>query len=99
LVSTAYSSLLLVSESGPTLPANSSDSLRRNLDCAVMRRVHSMLDQIGAAPLDSVRGVFVEGKPIYESAGFYSKTHLQIAVCNPAYTKGVPKEQLAGASR
>jgi len=40
-----------------------------------------------------------EGEPIYESAGFYSKTHVQIAVCNPAYIKGVPKEQLAGASR
>jgi len=43
-----------------------------------------------------------EGEPIYESAGFYSKTHVQIAVCNPACIKGVfrvPKEQLAGASR
>ena len=35
------------------------------------------------------------GEPIYKTAGFYTKTHVQIAVCN----KGVPKEQLAGASR
>ena len=39
------------------------------------------------------------GEPIYKTAGFYTKTHVQIAVCNPACIKGVPKEQLAGASR
>jgi len=99
LVATAHD--LLVTETrtaGVELPTNSGDSLRRNLDCAVMRRVHAILEALGVAPVDTVRGVFIEGKPIYETAGFHAKTHIQIAVCNPACIKGafrVPKEQLA----
>ena len=63
-----------------------------------MRRVHSILNEADIAPVDTVRGVFVEGKPIYDTAGFHAKTHIQIAVCNPTCIKGVfrvPKEQLA----
>ena len=39
----------------------------------------------------------MEGKPIYPTAGFNEKTHIQIAVNNPACIKGVfrvPKNQL-----
>lgn len=99
LVTAAHQSLVAVTETARlTLPTNSEDSLRRNLDCAVMRRVHSILEEAGMPPVDTVRGVFIEGKPIYETAGFHTKTHIQITVCNPACIKGVfrvPKDQLA----
>jgi hypothetical protein len=94
LVTAAHQSLVAISQAaGVELPTNSGDSLRRNLDCAVMRRVHSILEEAGIAPVDTVRGVFIEGKPIYDTAGFHTKTHIQIAVCNPACIKrvfGVP---------
>ena len=38
---------------------------------------------------NSVKGVFVEGDPIYETAGFYEKTHIQICVRNADCIKGV----------
>lgn len=71
------------------LPANSRDLLRRNLDCAVIRRVHKIRKDSGLPPIDTVKGIFIEGDPIYPGAGFYEKTHTQIAVCNPACIKGV----------
>jgi hypothetical protein len=98
LVAAAHQSLVAVTETARlTLPTNSGDSLRRNLDCAVMRRLHSILEEAGMPPVDTIRGVFIEGRPIYETAGFQTKTHIQIAVRNPACIKGVfrvPKEQL-----
>ena len=98
LVAAAHQSLVAVTETARlTLPTNSGDSLRRNLDCAVMRRLHSILEEAGMPPVDTIRGVFIEGRPIYETAGFHTKTHIQIAVRNPACIKGVfrvPKEQL-----
>lgn len=81
---------------GQPLPRNSADFLRRNLDCAVVQRLHSILDDAGER-LDTVRGVFIEGSPIYPSSGFNEKTHTQIAVRNLACIKGVfrvPENQL-----
>jgi hypothetical protein len=102
LVEKAYRTLADGGSTGTSVPANSDDGLRRYLDCAVIRRAHTMLAELGMQPVDSVRGLFIEGEPIYKTAGFYSKTHVQIAVCNPACIKGVfrvPKEQLASGSR
>jgi hypothetical protein len=67
---------------------NSDDWLIRNLDCAVMNRIHTLNDHIGAKPFDSVRGIFTEGKPIYPGAGFRGKTHVQLCVRNTACIKG-----------
>lgn len=90
----AYESLKeTLDVAGIELPKNEDDLKRRKLDCAVMRRVHSMSD----VNIDTVRGIFIEGEPIYPNAGLYSKTHSQIAVCNPDSIKGVfqvPKAQL-----
>lgn len=98
LVRAAYESLASVaSTAGLKLPENTTGGLRRNLDCAVIRRVHTILEQAGLPPVDTVRGVFVEGKPVYPTAGFEEKTHIQIAVHNPACIKGVfrvPVDQL-----
>ena len=37
---------------------------------------------------DSVRGMFIEGGPIYDGAGFHKKTHVQIAIKNQNMIKG-----------
>jgi hypothetical protein len=97
-VRAAYKSLLDATKAaGLPLPTNSEDGLRRHLDCAVIRRVHTILAAAGSEPVDTVKGIFIEGKPIYAGSGFYEKTHVQIAVCNPECIKGVfrvPSNQL-----
>jgi hypothetical protein len=48
-------------------------------------------------PVDTIKGVFTEGLPVYPNAGFREKTHIQIAVRSPACIKGVfrvPADQL-----
>ena len=43
----------------------------------------------GDPPADTVKGIFVEGPPVYEGSGFHEKTHTQICVCNASRVKGV----------
>lgn len=97
MVKVAYDSLKDTFEAaGAALPKNGSDLLLRRLDCAVVRRLHSILAQESTV-LDTVRGVFIEGSPIYPDSGFYEKTHTQIAVQNLDCIKGVfrvPEKQL-----
>jgi len=71
------------------MPTNSADGLRRNLDCAVIRRLHSILEAQDLPAVDTVKGVFTEGGPIYPGAGFDEKTHIQIVVRNQRCIKGV----------
>jgi hypothetical protein len=56
----------------------------RFLDCAVINRLNQSLAQ----PFDTVRGLFVEGEPIFEGAEIYHKTHSEIAVRNQRCIKG-----------
>jgi hypothetical protein len=97
-VKIAYESLVRVTSAATlALPSNSKDSLRRNLDCAVIRRLHTILDDQASPPADTVKGVFTEGQLAYPGAGFREKTHIQIAVRNPQCIKGVfrvPLDQL-----
>lgn len=74
---------------GRALPENSGDQLRRNLDCAVIKRLHSILANAGKPAIDTVRGVFVEGAAAYPGSGLREKTHIQIAVRNGECVKGV----------
>lgn len=74
---------------GLDLPKNSPNLLRRDLDCAVVRAVHVRIAQFGLPPIDTVRGIFVEGSPIFPGSGIFARTHVQIAVCNPTSVKGV----------
>jgi hypothetical protein len=86
----AYDSLAKSATAGSvSLPSNSADGLRRNLDCAVIRRLHSILETQGLPAVDTVKGVFTEGKPLYPGAGFDEKTHIQIVVRNQRCIKGV----------
>lgn len=71
------------------LPTNSRDLLRRNLDCAVISLFRQIRESAREPSVDSVRGVFIEGEPIYPDSGFNSKTHIQVCVCNPDQIKGV----------
>ena len=70
-------------------PRNSGDLLRRNLDCAVVNRLHEILSERQLPPVDTVKGIFTEGPPVYPNAGFREKTHVQIAVRNLQCIKGV----------
>jgi len=73
---------------------NDGDLIKRHLDCAVIETIHQFNKDTGKPPFDSVRGVFFEGKDLYENAGFKSNNHIQIAVRNPNCIKGyfIPRE-------
>ncbi|TSH79515.1 hypothetical protein [Pantoea sp. paga] len=78
----------------PILPTNSSfnpsanDLMKRELDCAVISYAKELARQNGII-FDTVRSAFQEGQPIYPSANFYDKTHIQIAVINPKCIRGI----------
>lgn len=97
-VRVAHQTLLTTSRvAGTPLPKNSEDALRRNLDCAVINMLHEIRQDDGQQPIQTVRGIFVEGQPIYAGSGFYEKTHVQIAVRDHSCIKGlfrVPDEHL-----
>jgi len=94
----AYESLVNVTRAAELdLPSNSTDELQRNLDCAVVRRLHSILEAQKLPAIDTLKGVFTEGEPAYPGAGFREKTHIQITVRNLKCIKGVfrvPQDQL-----
>ena len=87
--------------------ARKGDKLLRFRDCAVIRHLHAIIeneefnDPKGddyIEPFDTVRGLFVEGKPAYAGGGFYSRTHTQIAVRNDRCIRGIflPREDVVG---
>ena len=83
-VQEAYDHLVQLSQkTGMELPENSPDQLRRHLDCRVIEALHEHREDEAEAPIDTIRGVFVEGEPLFPNSGIYGKTHIQIAVRNP----------------
>ena len=84
---------------GVKLPQNrgkskDNDYLLRDLDCAVIEQIHEMRKEENELPYDAVRGLFQEGRPIYDGSGFSEKTHIQICIRNPNCIKGyfIPKQ-------
>lgn len=76
---------------------NNSDLLIRDLDCAVIQKIHSTIREnvgLNLAPFDSVRGMFIEGQAAYAGSGFMEKTHTQLCIINPNCVKGyfLPRE-------
>ena len=65
--------------------SNKLDKLKRNLDCAVIENLHTIMDKEG---FDSVRGIFTEGQPLYPNASFRTKDHIQICIRNYNCIKG-----------
>ncbi|WP_245318442.1 hypothetical protein [Bradyrhizobium sp. DOA1] len=80
-----------VNKDGRRLPKR--DKVLRFLDCAVITHLHHMVadaaTQNPSPRFDTVRGLFEEGKPAFRGAGFYSRTHTQIAVLNQSLIRGV----------
>lgn len=64
------------------------DLLLRYLDCAVIEHLHAERNNNNLKPFDSVRGVFFEGAPIYETSGFREQSHIQLCIRNPNCIKG-----------
>jgi len=78
---------------GMPLPRNrsvgkSGDLLLRNLDCSVIETAHELRNLGAFAPFSTVRGVFVEGAPLYDGAGFHAESHIQICVRDTRCIKG-----------
>jgi len=87
MVAASYEDLKKIFDAaGAAMPVNR-DKVRRQLDRAVIEHLHALIK--GPDVIETVRGVFVEGRPIYPGAGFDAKTHIQIAVRNPECIKGV----------
>lgn len=102
LLSAAHASFVKVQTKAKLpIPKNQSpkgkedkDRVLRYLDCAVFRHLHQIIELRSAIdpsiePFDTVRGMFVEGGKAYPSSGIYRKSHIQIAVRNPACIKGI----------
>lgn len=64
------------------------DLLIRELDCAVIQRIHQYNKNEHKPSFDSIRGVFIEGDRVYENSGFREKTHIQICIVNHNCIKG-----------
>ncbi|SEN29954.1 hypothetical protein SAMN05216436_11456 [bacterium A37T11] len=67
---------------------NTADLLQRELDFAVIEWTHEWQKRTDKKEFDSVRGVFWEGNPLYPTAGFPEKDHIQICVRNLDCIKG-----------
>lgn len=92
LVSSAYDDFIayLGSVREP-VPENrlGKDKLLRALDCAVINHLHEVRKQLNLPEFDSVKGIFLEGNPVYPNAGFHKKTHTQLCVRQQSSIKGV----------
>ena len=81
-------------EANKEMPINKSrddrdnDLVMRDLDCAVIERMHKHIKDKNMRPFDSVRGVYVEGDPIFEGGRIMDKTHVQICIRNINCIKG-----------
>lgn len=88
MVRSAHGSLESQMAAAKAMMPQNQDTLRRQLDCAVIEQVHLINEGIGLE-IDSVRGVFTEGSPVYPGSAFDQETHVQIAVRNLTCIKGV----------
>lgn len=65
------------------------DRKGRYRDCAVINSLHTIMEKEKMREFDTVRSVFFEGSQIYDNAGFYERSHIQICVRNPNCIKAV----------
>lgn len=85
LVRAAHEQLTqLLEEIEAPMPKNTGKDFRaRKLDCAVFQALHQFREEESLAPFETVRAFFVEGEPLYPSAGIRQLDHIQICVRNP----------------
>jgi hypothetical protein len=93
LVAAHESLMATIHANGVQSPENGPASWMRYLDCAVIRRLHEIIEDSGSPAIDAVRGIFQEGNPIYSGSAFLEKTHIQIAVVNPLCIKAIFRVQ------
>lgn len=88
-----------VEASGQRLPRNQSvtsgdfDWLKRHLDCFILNNAIPEIERSLDCVFDTVRGVFQEGEAVFKGAGLKMKSHIQIAVRNPAAIVGYFKPE------
>ena len=83
------------------------NKLIRKLDCATLEFMHDTILKERNADIardgfsnrsvfDTVRGVFIEGGPVYKGAGIFEKSHIQVCVRNVNCIKGffIPREEV-----
>jgi len=83
------------------------DKILRELDCTAIEFMHfEILKQIQKdikekgiseySLFDSTRGVFTEGGPVFEGAGIFEKSHIQICIRNLNCIKGffLPRKEI-----
>lgn len=61
----------------------------RYLDCAVIEWLHQLREEESKPAYDTVRGFFIEGRPLYAGAGFRELDHIQICVRSPKQIIGL----------
>ena len=66
---------------------------RHNLDCAVLNYGLSKFEKELGVTFDSVRGMFQEGSAAFPGSEIREKSHVQVAVRNPACIFGCFKPQ------
>jgi len=69
--------------------SRSGDRVLRYRDCAVIDYTLSSIAQEERIKYQTVRGVFLEGKPAFPGSKIALKSHIQIAVKDPACIVGV----------
>jgi hypothetical protein len=70
------------------LYSNDKDMILRELDCAVINWTLDTLNRGNTIPFDTVRGVFQEGEAAFPGSSIRAKSHIQVAVRNPACILG-----------
>jgi hypothetical protein len=71
------------------------DKLLRYRDCAVIDYTLRKVAQVEGIEYQTVRGVFIEGKPAFPGSKIALKSHIQIAVKDPACIVGVFEPKLS----
>jgi hypothetical protein len=62
---------------------------RRDLDCAVINRAVKQIERRTGQGVQTVRGAFLEGAPVFPGSGIMRETHIQIAVRDRSCILGV----------
>lgn len=90
VVKEAYESLGKVYQAAEEpMPLNYPERFKHPLDCAVINYLHAFRQTQGEPAVDSVKGIFTEGGPLYPGSEFQQKNHIQIVIRNTNCIKGV----------
>jgi hypothetical protein len=90
LLKDAHESLMsTILSDGTDSPVNGPAVWMHYLDCAVITRLHAIVEDSRSPGIDTVRGIFQEGNSIYPGSAFLEKTHIQVAVVSPQCIKAV----------